>query len=362
MSELSIECQPILPDGFTLKTLNLTQLDEICDFLNHNYTENSECGLRAIFCRDYIYWYLKYIPPGFIIGLIHKRKLVGLITAMFTDMIIYGTKLKVPYINFLCVHSKLRNLGLATILIDQMKLSISKMGLMYALYVITIDDVPDNSDSLDSLDDLATESDIESKLLNSFSELKSYAVPINCPKLISVGFLPANHKSTDNLLIKDKINPFHLITELDLESIVEKLNVYMDKFKIRTYFTLDSARHFLIPKKNIIYSFGIKKSDDGTITDFISLYKSSIYSIQTKKIIYTANITYYYYETMTLTEMIAYVMEKLPSYEIDQLSFNTMAHNETINMIKYFTNFQECFFYNLKTPETIDKQVMFGQY
>ena len=145
------------------------------------------------------------------------------------------------------------------------------MGLTYALYVMTIDDVPDNSDSLDSLDDFTTESDIESKLLNSFSELKSYAVPINCPKLISVGFLPADHKSADNLLIKDKINPFHLITELDLESIVEKLNVYMDKFKIRTYFTLDSARHLLIPKKNIIYSFGIKKPDDGTITDFISL-------------------------------------------------------------------------------------------
>lgn len=379
------ENHPIaLPDGFVLKNLNLSQLDEICNFLNHNWIENLECNLQTIFSRDYLYWYLKYVPPGFIIGLVHKRKLVGLVTAIFIDMIIYGTKLHVPHINYLCVHSKLRNLGLATSLITRIRQAIVRDGFKYALYVTNIYDDPsvsvsasggdeadeaDGSSSLDSLDtldslDLTNKSDdgIKSKpsnLLNLFCELKSYAVPINHKKLISVGFLPSNYTPEENLS-GDEVNPLHLLKKSDLESVITKLNLYLDKFKIRTYFTLDMGRHMLIPKKNIVYSFVKKSADD--VTDFISISKSCFYSSRCKKIIYTANITYYYYETMTLTEMVTFLIAKLPSYGIDQLNFNTMAHNENINVTKYLTNFQECFFYNLSTPKTISADMMFGQY
>ena len=300
-------------------------------------------------------------------------------------MIIYGTKLHVPYINYLCVHSKLRNLGLATSLITRIRQAIVQDGFKYALYVTNIYDDPsvsggdeaDGSSSLDSLDtldslDLTNKSDGEikvepkpskpsnqSNLLNLFCELKSYAVPINHKKLISVGFLPSNYTPDENLSV-DEVNPLHLLKKSDLELVITKLNLYLDKFKIRTYFTLDMARHMLIPKKNIVYSFVKKSADD--VTDFISVYKSCFYSSRCKKIIYTANITYYYYETMTLTEMVTFLIAKLPSYGIDQLNFNTMAHNENINVTKYLTNFQECFFYNLSTPKTISTDMMFGQY
>ena len=62
------ENHPIaLPDGFVLKNLNLSQLDEICEFLNHNWIENLECNLQTIFSRDYLYWYLKYVPPDLLL-------------------------------------------------------------------------------------------------------------------------------------------------------------------------------------------------------------------------------------------------------------------------------------------------------
>ena len=403
----------VLPEGFVLKTLNLTQLDEICNFLNSNYTEQSECGIRTIFGKDYIYWYLKHILPGFIIGLTHKCKLVGFVTVLIMDIMINGTISKIPYINFLCVHYKLRKLGLAHILINHVKLTVYNSGYHYGLYVnnndedsvsddLTHSDSTDTLDTLDALNALDSldsldalnaldsldsleensqntatvkslvnsEKNINNSSSNLFCRLKLYAIPINYKKLISVEFLPMDYKPIDNSIYKKSVNPFHLMKESDLKSVTKKINIFMDQFKIRSHFTIDTARHFLIPRKNIIYSF-VKKNDEGVITDFISMYKSCVYSTYTKKIIYTANITYYFYETLTLTEMINLIMIKLPSYKIDQIIFNTMGNNSTINITKFLTNVQDCFFYKpnysantnlIDIPNTPSNQIMFGNF
>ncbi len=356
-----------LPPDFELKTLSTYYLDDIHNLLNHNYIENTQCGVKTIFHKDFLYWYLKYIPPGFVIGLIYKSKLVGIITALFIDMIIYDMKLKVPYVSLLCVHSKLRKLGLASVLIDRMKYMISEIKITYALLTPTkyeeIDDIESDTgsgNSSNSADSSNSDDTVKTKtpstLTKSFCELRSYAIPINYSKLKSVGFLPEDYEIPDSI---EQSNPFHLMTHSDLGSVVAKLNEYDRQFKISHYFTMDSARHFLLPKKNIVYSFG-KRSVDGTISDFVTMYVSVLECVNRNKILRVANIAYYYNGTMSLTEMIHHIMAKLAHHDIDQLSFYTTGNTGRIKQTKYLTDIQlDCSFHNIQIPETTDNQISF---
>lgn len=329
-----------LPDGFSLKTLNVCHLGKIYHFLNTNYIKNEAEEFKTIFHKDYLYWYLKYVPPGFIIGLLNKNRLVGFVTVTFIDMIIYDTKVKIPYINLLCVHLKLRKLGLANILLNKIKHMLSEINLPYAFYTKSASEFKKNCAS----------SVITSKL---------FVIPLNHSKLKSIGFSSEDFQSIQ-ISVTAKTNPFHLMVLADLDSVIIKLNKFMTKFDIHIWLEIESAKHFLIPKKNIVYSF-VKKNSDGIITDFISAIVTCTYFTSTDKKIYTANITYYFYETMSLTEMVSFTMLKLPSYGIDQICLNEMAHNKKINITKFEcdTGLQN-HFDNLNIPEMHPKQILLG--
>lgn len=320
-----------LPDGFEFKTLGTDYLDEIYNLLINHYLEDENHITRLTYSRDFLYWYLKYIPSGFIIGLIYNKKLVGMITATFLDMIIYGKEIKVPYINLLCVQSKIRKLGFGLFLINEIKSKLYKINISYAIFT-----------GINSI-------------TKSYCITKDFIVPINYPKLKEVEFLLEDIP----LLPKNNNNPLHLMVISDIDIIVTKLNKFMEKFDIRPYLTNESAYHFLVPKKNIVYSF-VKKNTDGNITDFINVYKNYLYCIEKKKIISVAKISFYFYESMTLTELITNLLDKLPSYGIDQLVFNDMADNSSINITKFSTygNLYH-FFYNVSIKETLTSKLCF---
>jgi glycylpeptide N-tetradecanoyltransferase len=328
-----------LPDGFKISILNMTHLDEIYEFLNNNYIENKECGLRTIFYRDYLYWYLRDRQLSIIVGLIYEQKLVGLVTAIIVEMVIKENPMKIPYLNLLCVNSKLRGLGLANFLVRKIQVELNKRNLEKCIFMTM------------SLTDNPKIFYEETKLVSGF---KSYAVPINYPKLIEIKFLPRNCHIPNPLSFP---NPLHLMKESDLECVVNKLNRFMARFVIHPIFDIKSGRHNLVPKKNIIYSF-VKRDENKIVTDFISVCKSCAYSVPSKKFIYTAVVNYYYFETMTLTELVTYLIDKLESYHIDQLSFGNIALNESIQLTKYLTHYHQCFVSGIDIQEIDHNQMM----
>lgn len=292
-----------------IKTLNITYLDEIHALLNNHYIENPSSIYRMVYPKDYLYWYLKYVPDNFIIGLVNKNKLIGLITATLVNM---SETTKAMHINLLCIHTALRSHGLATILINEMKRRIGKMDIYY----------------------------FSSQHINN-NLLKSYAIPINYKNLYAVDFIDEYNSMVKPVNIN---NPFHLLKESEINIVKDKLNLFMDKFKIRNYFTETSAKHFLLPKKDIVYSF-VNKIDN-EITDFINVYKNYYYCIKKQKIISIATIGYYFYESLTLTEMVTFIIDKLNDYEIDQLNFYNNSDNMTIDITKYLTDFTLSFSMN----------------
>uniref|UniRef100_A0A6C0LQX9 glycylpeptide N-tetradecanoyltransferase n=1 Tax=viral metagenome TaxID=1070528 RepID=A0A6C0LQX9_9ZZZZ len=314
-----------LLSDFNFKTLNMSHLDEIyCLLLNH-YIEDCDGSFRFIYSRDYLYWYLKYIPLGLIVGLTYRNKLVGLITATFIDLIIYDYKIKVPFINLLCLQKKIRSCGLCPIMIDEIKLRILKMTkINYAIFFG------------------------QNMPTKAFCCLIEYVIPMNCNRLKNIGLLSDDHTNICKLIE----NPLHLMKKTDVKIVINKLNNFLSKYDIKQYFTFDTGQYFLLPKKHICYSF-VNRDDSANITDFISVYLNLYYCVKEKKMITSAKIAHYFYESMSLTKLITYLIDKLLDYEIDQLYFSNMADNSNIEITKYLTkNKTNLFFYNVNMLAT----------
>ena len=309
-----------LPSDFRFKTLSLAYLDEIHNLLNNHYVQDEH--VRLIYSKDFLYWFLKHTPSEYIVGLVLKNKLVGMITVSFIDMIVYSKEIRVPYINFLCIQTKLRQLNLAPALIDELKLRISKTGLSYSLFTTS------------------------KYITQPFSTTTDFIVPLNCPKLRKIEFI------TENINIPNpEINALNMMQKSDIESIRPRLNNFLKKFKIRPYFTNDSIGHFLLPKKNIVYSF--VKRDNSQVTDFVSVYKHYLYCIEKQEMISVAQLAFYYYETMTLTELVTHLLDKLKVYGFDQFVFRNIGENEEINLTRFNGSKLYYYFFNVNIPETI---------
>lgn len=320
-----------LPNGFKFKTLGLNHLDEIFSLLNNHYIEDDQHIIRITYSKDFLYWYLKYVPAGFIVGLLYNNKLVGMITAIFMDMIVYEKEIKVPYINFLCLQSKIRKLGLGLFLIEEIKSRLTKIKITYALFTGM------------------------KPITKPFCTSNDFVIPVNYPKLKAVDFLQENLTPIPKL----DNNPLHLMMASDIDSLIPKLNKCMEKLSVKPYFTNESAHHFLLPKKNIVYSF-VNRNTNHEVTDYVTVYKTYIYCKEKNKIISVARLAFYYHETMTLTDLITNLLDKLPSYDIDQLLFSNTFDNAEINITKFSTYGQlHYFFYNVSINETMPSKLCF---
>ena len=384
-----------LPLDFNFKTLGTNHLDEIFNLLNNHYIEDDQHIVRLTYSRDFIYWYIKNITPGLILGLLHKKNLVGIITSMLTEIMVNDEKIKIAYIDFLCVQTNIRGIGLGTCLYEEINLRLRNMGIMRIYFTLSSESrmavssearlrasrtlssesrnrslggklvlavgLPETTlspkeqvkleDSLPCFTSQITGkfsqicSDSNSIIPKSMEETQSfctthdYIIPINYPKLKQIGFLDECEKPNYYLICLgiSNDNPLHLMAPTDIDDVVSKLNKFMNKYIVRPYFTKENARYFLFPKKNIVYSF-VKKNSDGKITDFISVYKNYLYCIEKNIIINVAHLAYYFYETLNLTELVSYLLEKLSRHKIDQLYFRNMADNSEINITKFVAN------------------------
>src|ERR1700733_4936363 len=278
-----------LLSDFNFKTLNMSHLDEIyCLLLNH-YIEDCDGSFT------------------------------------FIDLIIYDYKIKVPFINLLCLQKKIRSCGLCPIMIDEIKLRILKMTkINYAIFFG------------------------QNMPTKAFCCLIEYVIPMNCNRLKNIGLLSDDHTNICKLIE----NPLHLMKKTDVKIVINKLNNFLSKYDIKQYFTFDTGQYFLLPKKHICYSF-VNRDDSANITDFISVYLNLYYCVKEKKMITSAKIAHYFYESMSLTKLITYLIDKLLDYEIDQLYFSNMADNSNIEITKYLTkNKTNLFFYNVNMLAT----------
>ena len=289
-----------IPSFLKIKTLNIKYLDQIHNLLNHHYKEDKYQTIRHIYSKDYLYWHLKMVYKNLFIGLVYQKKLVGMVSVIVHDYNINSKNTKMAIIEFLCVQKNI--IGTEKYLLDEVKNRINQMGIKYIINnynrgqkIITVND---------------------------------YVIPINCQKLRNINFLLEEYPEKI-----PTINYLSLMKKSDLNYVIPKLNQFMKKFTFYPLFDANSGYNFLVPKKNIIYSF--VKHNGYQVTDFVSVRKYYYYCQEKHTMITTAQLTYYYHETMTLTELITQLINKLKYYKFDQLIFRNWSDNNKINITRF---------------------------
>lgn len=318
-----------LPEGFSIKELDTHYLDEIYQLLTYHNLEDEHNIIRFTYSRSFLLWYLKNISDGLLLGLIYQKKLVGTISAIIIEMILDNSILKVPYVNLLCIQKKIRNLGLAAKLIEEMKIRLNRMGYQQGIFAST------------------------KKLGNYFSSSQEFVIPINYARLKMVGLF-----DDPEPIKRFSSNPLHLMTKDDLKVVTFKLNRHLKRYRFRPYLTEDICYRFLYPRKNIAYSF-VRRNENGDVTDFVAVYYHRYYCLESKKTLAIAQLALYYHETMTLTELINYLLDKLASYQFDQFVFRTHTKHDDINITKYLTYGRLYYYsYNFEMPLLADEETL----
>jgi len=322
-----------MEDQYKIQTLSINHLDQIYMLLNENYISDESNILTYTYGKDFIKWYLRLAHPDLIIGLTYHKLLVGLVIGV---MVQSGTS-KIPYINFLCVHHKLREKGLSKKLILELETRLEKMGVEKGVFQLTSGSI-EKSSLFTSLPNTVIR----------IPDITHYVIPINYAKLKKLEFV--TEEKIPEKLSDD--NPLHLISPLDLKEITYRLNTFTSKAPLRIHFDANSSNLYLKPRKNICYSFAKYNGTDPT--DFINVYKHYYYVKEHQELITVAQLGFYYMETLTLTELVTFLLDKLKVCGFDQLVFRQVFLNDTINITK-FSTYDQSTYYVWNNTETKGK-------
>ena len=249
-----------LPDNMEWIDIDITkeeELTKIYDFLNINYYEVDE--YKEQYNKEFLRWQFSPIKnnkhKNIFLSIQLNKKLIGFFAGLPMKLSVYGKEIIVYNITFLCIDKAYRTNNLAEIMFKEM-FRRSYIEKVYQNIFVTQRLIP-----------------------KPFSESTYYFKPLNyvdCKNLIKNGY------SFNDLDIKQFENKrettynFRPMEKKDVKSVTKLLYENQKKYKIYSIFSEDEVEHWLMPIKNVIYSF-VKEDNNNNITDFTSFYKIDTY-------------------------------------------------------------------------------------
>jgi glycylpeptide N-tetradecanoyltransferase len=338
-----------LPPTFEWSTIDMTSLSErqeVYKLLKENYVEDDDATFRFDYSTEFLEWalmppnYSKEFHVGVRIAITNstQKKLVGFISAIPQHIRMYEHELPMAEVNFLCVHKKLRSKRLAPVLIKEVTRRINLTNIGQAVYTAGI------------------------VLPRPISTNRYYHRVINPKKLIEIGFnnLRSNMTMTRTIKLYKLPNTLYHTTirpmvETDVPIVHKLLTTYLKKFKVAPIFTEDEIRHWLLPRKDVIYSYVIIDSTDN-ITEFCSFYclPSQVLNNSTHSVLRAA---YSFYNVATKNDwsnLMNDVLIMAQRNEFDVFNaLDVMENNEFLNKLKFEMGNGKLhyYIYNWKCPD-----------
>jgi len=234
-------------------------LKEVYTLLNENYVEDDDNMFRFDYSVPFLKWALK--PPGFRkdwhigVRLKSNKKLVAFITAIPAHMNVNDTRIKLVEINFLCIHKKLRDKGLAPVLIQEITRRVNKQDIWQAVYTAGV------------------------VLPKPVAKCRYWHRNLNPKKLISVGFSALGPRMTMSRVIKLYQLPYETATKgfrqlekKDIKQASALLSKHLSEFKFAATFNEEEFEHWFLPLDGVVDSYVVENPKSHKITDFCSFY------------------------------------------------------------------------------------------
>jgi glycylpeptide N-tetradecanoyltransferase len=250
-----------LPENFEWKEINLNNdedMDQVCELLQKYYLEDVHEKFRLLYSKSHLRWALG--TTGFFIGVMIKDKntLCGVVSGKPIKIQVHDKETDSGDVNFLCVHPKFREKGLAKVLIKEITRRFSINGLQSGFFTT------------------------EKYVLSPVGEASYYHRPINYLKLHKTNFTSLQ----DDVTLDEAIQAFRILYKPDSnykllnDSQYEEAHnlycTYVEKYNLYQKYSYDE---FLETYKNssLVSTYGI--FDEGKMVDFASYYKLPYYVV-----------------------------------------------------------------------------------
>lgn len=329
-----------LPKGFSwvlVDTKNPEQRAELYDFLCKHYVIHPNNTFQFAYSEEFLDWALH--PPGWLpdwhIGVRHASgKLVGFISATPITVRIQKKVIdddgshhfeidtrNIVAVDFLSVHNELRGKSLAPVLIQEVTRRVHLQGIFEAIFTAG------------------------KNLTPPFTTAQYHHRFLNYEKLVEIKFT-ARHPGQDIKKAGRQYNlspitfaggEFREMRPEDVPQVTEKLNKYLEQYKIAQVFSQEEVAHNFLPRKNIVGSYVLVENDQ--ITNFFSFYiVPSTVKDCVKYNSYTAAYVYYYFCTKSqFTDIAKAAMYKAKEdYQADVFNcLDILENKDLLNVCKF---------------------------
>jgi glycylpeptide N-tetradecanoyltransferase len=259
-----------LPAGFEWSHLDVKddyQLGELYKLLTENYVEDDDNMFRFDYSREFLQWAL--LSPGYKmewhVGVRKKGELVAFISGIPAEMRVYGEKMWMAEINFLCVHKNLRTKRMAPVLIKEVTRRVNVENIWQAVYTAGV------------------------VLPKPIATSRYYHRSLNPKKLIEAGFSRLGPRITMKMTIRlyqlpaePQIPGIRQMEKKDVPSACKLLCKYLEKFDLAMQYSEAEFEHWMLPRDEVIEAF-VVTDEKGEVTDLCSFYNLPSTIIGNKK-------------------------------------------------------------------------------
>jgi glycylpeptide N-tetradecanoyltransferase len=198
-------------------------------------------------------------------GVRKKGELVAFISGIPVEMSVYGTKMWMAEINFLCVHKQLRTKRMAPVLIKEVTRRVNVENIWQAVYTAGV------------------------VLPKPIATSRYYHRSLNPKKLIEAGFSRLGPRITMKMTIRlyqlpqqPQVPGIRQMEKKDVPSACKLLCNYLNKFSLAMQFTEPEFEHWMLPREDVIEAFVVTDAK-GEVTDLVSFYNLPSSIIGNKK-------------------------------------------------------------------------------
>lgn len=338
----------VLPPGYVFTNLESDEdLMELYKLIKKHYvtSEEEEEGVILTYSADFLRWEMNNPNHRPEYGCLLKfkpnkdsnYKIIGFILAKVHDLTVQGFDIRLVGVNYLCVHSKHRKIGLAPLLIKEIIRRAHLNNIITGIFTGG------------------------KNFFFNFSNVEYLHRPLNLKKLVEVGFLTNFYSSQIN---RFKLNipkrNIRLMREDDVDQLMFLYEKEYQKYELYQRMDRETFKHAFLPRKDIVYTYVV---EDKTITEFVSFFViQHMYPVDEKSI----KVAYlYYYSTDNIESLVEDVLYRLNEEGMDLVNILSMASSRKVLRNHAYlcgTGSLNYSFYNFKTCRIPPNKLFFVMY
>lgn len=331
-----------LPVGYRFASFSMdADLEELYALIRNHYIGSREENMFLGYSRDFLKWDLDAIKcfPEYACVLKFKEdeniaeRIVGFIYGKERHIVVGEKEMKLLGVNYFCLHTEHRKLGLAPVLIKEITRRAHQKNTTVAIFTGA------------------------KGFQFSFCRLQYFHRPINVLKLAELDFIPTYMNRYGRFRVEKPIKKMRPMRVEDVDGLLAIYNKECRNYEVYEIIDRNTFLHNFLPRKDVIYTYVV---DDDVVREFVSFFIIDTVCSGSPESIKTAYL--YYYASPEPERLVEDLVHTLKELEIDLLNLLNMGKNKEIVQNPAYlsgTGYLHYSFYNFQTNKVDPEKLFF---